>query len=471
MPTGRDVARPARSALALPPATTLAEIPAQTTLEPLESGDSRYVDINRGLGTRDLGRMRVCLEQADANASRYAKIAFTGHRGCGKSTALLRMEHEIGDRFTCLHLYVDETLVQDCQYSDLLLWLVHSLVEKAEELGLKAPSSLVKEVAEWFAEKTLDDVATVKNEIEAETSAEAKAGAGAFGVVALKLLARIRARVQGSVEQRQTIRLRLQSYGAELIERVNTLLDWFQQALVDGGRDPDLLIVQDNLDRLPVEVSRHLFFDHGELLKRLRAHMIFTHPIAMVLAPHRIGAVFDNCYTMPMVKVRNRDGSACDDGLDALVALIGRRVAIDRVFTERAVARTLAARSGGSVRDLLRLVTSAQQEARLDGKTQIDQASADEAVKRLRLDFERLLVPSDVYFPLLAHIHKTKALTDPDGTAAGADAAQNAREFFSELLFNGSVLEYNGDRNWYDVHPVILDIEAFQSALKSARSG
>ncbi len=466
MPTGRDVARSSRSALALPVATTLAEIPAQTTLEPLESGDPRYVDINRGLGTRDLGRMRVCLEQSDANVLRYAKIAFTGHRGCGKSTELLRLEHDISDRFTCLHLYLDETLIRDCQYSDLLLWLVHSLVEKFQDLGLQAPPKLVKEVAEWFAEKTLDDVAAVRHEIEVETSAQAGAAAGAFGF-ALKLLARIRARVQGSVEQRQTIRLKLQSYGAELIERVNTLLDWFQEVLVDSGKRPDLLIVQDNLDRVPVEVGRHLFFDHGELLKQLRAHLIFTHPIAMVLAPYRIGAVFDNCFTMPMVKVRLRDGSACDDGLDALVALIGRRVAIDRVFTDKEVARSLAARSGGSVRDLLRLVIGAQQEARLDGKTQIDQASADEAVKRLRLDFERLLVPSDVYFPLLAHIHRTKELTAPDGPAAGADAAQNAREFFSELLFNGSVLEYNGDRNWHDVHPAILDIEAFQRALTS----
>ena len=467
MPTGRSISAPQGSAVVPPLATTLAEIPAQMELKPLPSGDGRYVDLAKGLGTTQLQEMRLCLEEYDADANRYAKIAFTGHRGCGKSTELLRMEHDISDRFTCLHLYVDETLLTDCQYSDLLLWLVHSLVEKGQDLGRQAPPQLVREVAEWFAEKTLDDVQSVKTEIEAETAAEAQAGGGIFGF-ALKLLARIRARVQGSVEQRQTIRLRLQSYGVELIERVNTLLDWFQNALVDAGRSPDLLIVQDNLDRVTVEVGRHLFFDHGELLKRLRAHMIFTHPIAMVLAPHRIGTVFDNCYTMPMVKVRNRDGSACDAGLDALVDIIRRRVAIDRVFTNEDVVRSLAARSGGSVRDLLRLVNSAQRLARLDGKTQIDQASADEAVKRLRLDFERLLVPSDVYYPLLAHIHKSKALTDPDGTAAGADAAQNAREFFSELLFNGSILEYNGDRNWYDVHPVILDIEAFQRALKSA---
>jgi hypothetical protein len=46
-----------------------------------------------------------------------------------------------------------------------------------------------------------------------------------------------------------------------------------------------------------------------------------------------------------------------------------------------------------------------------------------------------------------------------------AKAAQSARDFFSQLLFNGSVLEYNGDRNWYDVHPVIREIESFRKAL------
>jgi hypothetical protein len=463
MPTGTSVTTTTQRAATLVPATTLEQIPAQTTLEPLASGDPRYVDMARGLGTTQLREMRLCLEEHDASQNRYAKIAFTGHRGCGKSTELLRMEQELGDRFTCLHLYIDESLVQDCQYSDLLLWLALRLMEQAQAMDLPAPASLVKEVADWFADRTLDDVAAVRAEIESEVSAQGQAGGGVFGF-ALKLLARIRARVQGSVEQRQTIRLKLQSYGEELIARVNSLLDWFQNALGNAGRPPDLLIVQDNLDRLPVDVGRRLFFDHGELLKQLRAHMLFTHPIAMVLAPYRIGQVFDNCFTMPMVKVAERSGGPCDAGLDALVELIGRRVALDRLFERQEVARSLAARSGGSVRDLLRLVNTAQRLARLDGKAAIDQASADEAVKRLSLDFERLLVPSDVYFPLLAHIHKTKDLTLPGTAAADPDKARSAREFFCQLLFNGSVLEYNGDGTWYDIHPAILGVEAFQRA-------
>ena len=44
------------------------------------------------------------------------------------------------------------------------------------------------------------------------------------------------------------------------------------------------------------------------------------------------------------------------------------------------------------------------------------------------------------------------------------------RQFFSQLLFNGAVLEYNGADSWYDVHPVIEDIDGFRKALSHAEA-
>jgi hypothetical protein len=451
-------------AAAIQPARTLREIPAMVTLEPLESGDPRYVAMAEGRGTGELRQMQIHIEDHEASANRFAKVAFTGHRGCGKSTELLRMEHELASRFTCLHLYVDENLMRDCEYSDLLLWLVESLIAKVKALGLDPPERLMKRVADWFADKTLEEAQTVNTEIRAELEAEAGAGQGILGFT-LKVLARIKGIVQGNLEQRHLIRSKLQSYGGELVMLVNDLLDWMASALENKGQRPDILIVQDNLDRLPVEVGRRLFFDNGDLLKRLRAHVIFTHPIAMVLAPYNIGTVFDNCFTMPMVKVQHRDGRDCSEGIEALVSLIRNRVAVDEVFEAPEVARYLAMQSGGSVRDLLRLLSSAQLEARVDEKSRIDQQSANAAVKRMRIDFERLLIPENAYFPLLAQVHASKGLELEDGAKVDAKAAQSARDFFSQLLFNGSVLEYNGDRNWYDVHPVIREIESFRKAL------
>ncbi|MCW5700869.1 MAG: hypothetical protein KIT00_13625, partial [Rhodospirillales bacterium] len=266
------------------PATTLQEVAAQMSLEPLPSGDPRYVDMGDSRGSRDLQKMRNCLLGYDASQNRYAKVAFTGHRGSGKSTELLRLEHDLADRFACLHLYVDENLIRDCDYTDLLLWMTDAVVRYCVDNNLPLSQNVVDDVTDWFAEKSFEDFKTTKAEIVTEVKAEAKAKLGLFGT-SLKLLGRIKARLQGNVERRTIIRQTLQNYSSELVDRVNRLLDAAQNALEETGRTPDLLIVQDNLDRLPVEVGRRLFIDHGDLLKQLRTHVIFTVPIAMVMAP------------------------------------------------------------------------------------------------------------------------------------------------------------------------------------------
>jgi hypothetical protein len=107
-------------------ATNLTEVAAAVDLKPLESGDPRYVDISEGRVTNDLKRLHLCLLGHDARSNHFAKIAFTGHRGCGKSTELLRLEHQVADRFTTLHFYAEAALVDagDLDYTDLFLWLV-----------------------------------------------------------------------------------------------------------------------------------------------------------------------------------------------------------------------------------------------------------------------------------------------------------------------------------------------------------
>ena len=72
-----------------------------------------YVAISEGRGTTELKELRLCLEDHSARENRFAAIAFTGHRGCGKSTELLRLEHVLEPRFTPLHLEVDESLLRE----------------------------------------------------------------------------------------------------------------------------------------------------------------------------------------------------------------------------------------------------------------------------------------------------------------------------------------------------------------------
>jgi hypothetical protein len=163
---------------------------------------------------------------------------------------------------------------------------------------------------------------------------------------------------------------------------------------------------------------------------------------------------------LPTVKVQQKSGQPHKKGVDALVALVAARADLDNVFASRGVIRHLAQMSGGSVRDLVRLLFEAQSLARADDKDRIDQAAARDAVQRVRVDLERTLWP---YHPL-ARIHESKSLPEP--RAADQSQLEQARAFYADLLIKGVVLEYDSGECWYDVHPIMREIAAFKDALE-----
>lgn len=443
------------------PAETLPELARQATQEPLQPGDERYVDLSAGQQTRDLKLLRQYVEEQSADERRYALAAFSGHRGCGKTTQLLRLQRDLAPRFTTIHVYADETLLQDpdLDYPDLMLWLVDQLVREFDLRDHPLEAKLLADVVDWFAARTQEDVKTLRAEAKAEAQAEASAKTGLY-FVSLKMLARIKSMAQGSVERRQTMRRELQRYSTDLLSRVNLLLDAAARTLERNGKSPDLLIVQDNLDRLGAEPAERLFVENGDLLGRLNAHAIYTAPVAMILsAAANAGQLFEHRYTLPMVKVQGRGGQTHKPGIDALTSLIAARANLEKLFANAKVPSYLARMSGGSARDLIRLLSEAQSLARVDGKDRIDQASAKEAAQRIRVDLERTLWP----YHALARIHQAKSLPEPE--EADQHQLEQARAFYADLLIKGVVLEYDGGECWYDAHPIVREIPAFKDAL------
>jgi hypothetical protein len=444
------------------PAQTLAEVARQATLEPLKPGDPRYVDLSAGQDTRDLRLLRQYVEDQSADDGRYALAAFSGHRGCGKTTQLLRLQNDLAPRFTSIHVYADETLLQDPEldYPDLMLWLVDELAHEFDQRAHPVDERLLADVVEWFASRTHEDVKTLRAEAAVEAQAEASGKTGLY-FISLKMLARIKSMVRGSIERRQTIRRELQRYSADLLGRVNELLDGAARVLERNGKSPDLLIVQDNLDRLKAEPAERVFIENSDLLGKLNAHVIYTAPVAMVLsAAANTGQVFEHRYTLPTVKVQQKNGKTHKAGLDALGAVVAARPDLHKVFASHGVIRYLAQMSGGSVRDLVRLLFEGQSLARADDKVRIDQASARAAVQRVRVDLERTLWP----YQALARIHEAKNLPEPQ--AADQDQLEQARAFYADLPIKGVALEYDGGECWYDVHPIMREIAAFKDALK-----
>ena len=443
-----------------PPVTQLRDVSEAVRLQPLASGDPRYVDISKGRLDVDLAMMRNRLGDFQAESNQFAKFTFTGHAGCGKSTELLRLEHDLAGRFTALHFYAtEEQVIADYGYAELFLDLSYKLIERFQEWNAPLNPDLVKDLANWFAEVTLGEVETVKKEVAANTEGRVGFTLRAFGYE-LGLLAKVQSSIAGSNEKRREIRRKLEQDPLELVRRFNFLLDNAHTALVNAKKPSNLLIVVDNLDRLTPEVGRTLYFSGGDLLKMPRAHFIYTVPIATALG-HNIGTIFPESFSLPMVKVRTRDEKAFKPGRDALVNVVKKRIDINSIFESEAVVRKLAESSGGSMRDLMRLIGYAKMSTGAMGKERIDLDSANRAAVRMRLDYERLLIPAGSYFPLLVRIHQTKTDGAPKEAVIDPKKVDDYRVFFNKLLTNGAVLEYNGGETWYDVHPVIKDIRAF----------
>ena len=155
-----------------------------------------------------------------------------------------------------------------------------------------------------------------------------------------------------------------------------------------------------------------------------------------------------------MIKIRERNQNwdqTFQPGVDKLAEVVERRVDVARVFSARGLVTTLALKSGGSLRELMRLVQEGCIEATAE---KIDQPAIDKAIVNVRSEFIRPMPQS--YLAELAKIHKNKE-TD------------NTPEHRS-ILFYRYALEYNGNR-WVDVHPLIYDLPEFQAALKGLAGG
>jgi predicted ATP-dependent protease len=119
------------------------------------------------------------------------------------------------------------------------------------------------------------------------------------------------------------------------------------------------------------------------------------------------------------------------------------------VFEGEDCVRRLAEMSGGCVRHLMQFVRDACQSAAGRDAERVAAADVEDAIKRHQFDFERM-IPLEHYREL-ANVARTKAVSND--------------ETGRQMLYNLSVLEYNGDRRWNYVHPLVRRIGKFREAL------
>lgn len=445
------------------PAQNLSEAINRLSLEPLGDQADDYVDLSAARGSNCLRSLEVRLCEHLESSSPRCHLAFVGHRGSGKSTELLRLEHFLSPVSFPIHLTLDATLNEDADYPDLFLWLVETIAQRLHEAKVPFDDSHTEAVARWYADVTKIVTQEVTKDIGIETEAKASLGGAWFGT-GFKLLGSIKSAFVGSKATRTEMRRELKNRADQLIQAVNNFLAAASAALRVAGKPARLLIVQDNLDRLSREAAVALFSDSAELLQQLDAACVWTAPVGTLLAPFNLSNRFE-VFPMPMISVRKKNGRPNSAALKGLEALVAKRMEVGLTFARPKLVRDIILGSGGSVREMIKLIRSARLNALVEKHTVIESGDLKHALKSAAIGLQNGLTPTNIYFPILAQISVRKEFEADLKDGYTLEAVNARRDFFHTLIAEGAVLAYNGEGSWYDVHPALHLLDSFGTAL------
>ncbi|WP_293149129.1 P-loop NTPase fold protein [Microcoleus sp. bin48.metabat.b7b8b9.023] len=439
-------------------AKTLKEAYRACDVKPLTGDDMAryYVDLSAVRNTEAIELVSTKLEYQ--NPGEFDTILFTGHRGCGKSTELKRIQSRWENEYRVIYIEFDLELdVNDTEYTDLYLLFIKQLADDLTKLQLKFDREILKSFELWFKEVTKETEETVQSSVSIETEAS-----GGIEIPFIsKLTAKLIGQIRGSSQQKQVIRETLKRNTSRLLTDINLLFkdafDKLRRKYPDRYEKGFLLIV-DNLDRVNPEVGNHLFFDYNSQLQGLASTIIYTVPISVIYSDKNISNLFEsNLNIVPMVNIYEFNRSECDldhnqQKLDGVASLIEQRIDVAAIFADREQLLQLVKASGGHVRQLMQITRSACLTATTRKHPKILAEDVTYALKQQQFDFERS-TPTPEYYTTLAQVCIKK------------DIAKDAMG--QKLLFNLSVLEYNGSSRWNYVNPLVKQSYAFQQALAS----
>ncbi|MGB5597548.1 MAG: hypothetical protein WBM66_02435 [Thiothrix litoralis] len=421
--------------------------------QPLQPGNPLFVDIAPARGefslTKLYSQLNVDRQGQLHEPPRKQYILFTGHRGCGKSTELLRVAKYLHDpqRYYAVHLDCLETLdINNLKYSDVLLGLAAALLKQLEdEHGISVEQVHLTRLENWYKERVITH-ASLRN-METEIKAGVKTKAGLPWLV--ELFAELTNKISIGSTYRDELREVVRNNFTEFSTSFNQLIRAAEDKVRAKGLGQRILFTVDGTDRLDNNDAHKFFVEDVHQLTQIQSLFIYCAPIDLLHATNQLSANFGQPFRVPMLKVRDRDNQPIEANYQIVRNLVHQRVP-PYLFDAPGTLDYLIGYSGGHPRDLLRLLNVAINNADTEC---IDLLAAERAVKEVANDYRRFIDSGD-YARLVAIDNAPDAPDDfTDDTS-------------SKMLYNLILLEYN-DYFWKS-HPVITTLPGYKKAALAA---
>lgn len=388
----------------------------------------------------DYGRDTIDeLEQlVEDSPSSDGKIIFTGHQGCGKSTLLAEFSRNIHDRYFVVFFSIaDKIEMSDVNHINILFAIGLNLMLEAEARQVNIPQSTKDALEKWFATRTRTEANSIQ--------AEATNNNTIFKLISTKL------KVDSTI--RYEIKQEFERKISELVAQLNIIA-----AAIQAAYKKDVLVIIDDLDKLDLSVVNNIYKDNIKPLCLPGFRIIYTIPIAALretaLKPIIENETNDQVVVMPVLKLflkgdsRQPDAQARQETFDILCKILQKRIQPDLIEPE--IAKNIVLNSGGVLRELIRISNECCRiclrliRRQPDGSVIINADILDQAINKIRGDFALRLGSKD--YKILQTVYQNFKPEDPK------------EQDFLDLLHGLYVLEYRNSKNWYDVHPIIVEL-------------
>ncbi len=420
--------------------------------ESLPPDDPRYVNCDDVRGENLMQILERGIRRADP--AKPEMQIFTGHRGVGKTSELLRLRKMLekpaeGRPFQVIYFDVSKALdTNDLEFPDLLVFTAAEVHRQLQAAGVTGFSSFAA-----YLGRVWDDIKNALGSEIAVTGAEVDIP---YATLAVELRNRPNSRSQ--------LRNAIEAQSTNLLAAVNELLDKANTALRENDSEGLVLII-DGLDKLTFRMiddgksNTHirLFCDRADQLSALKAHTVYTVPISLIYSERF--TQLEQCFgefnvPIPMIRIRGSDRSEVTTdtpGMKKLWEMIDARcrfsrVKIDDVFDSPETGHYLCRMTGGHPRHLMMFL---QASANAVDDFPITKSAAERAVRNYSNSLLRE-IPDEFWDKIIKY------------GSPQTDIPKD--EIHEEMLFLLHVFEYMDDQPWYEVNPAIRILPKFTNA-------
>ena len=371
------------------------------------------------------------------NPSSNNAVLFLGHRGCGKSTELVKLASKLRDEQNYNVKIINCNLELDLDYSDTPYWelfilLTQKLIEIANELDCDISKTIVDKALSYWYDKS--ETTTFQEELAFGIESEVSVGAGLKGLLGAFIKAS--GHIKNKSEQRTDIIKKVERRAFEWIEIIKLISHSIQSK--SDGKMPILIL--EELDKINDRPAIEIFCKNASVLSQLPFKAIYTFPINLFYSEEfsAFKGRFQH-YTLPMIKVHNKDMTENKEGINIIKNIVYKR-ADECLFDEFALEEMIK-KTGGALRDLFEVIMKAGAMANRQNAGKLCMEDAKLALNRFKSDLLRTIEVKDYEFLTSVHLKKEQI----------PDSSQLLR-----FMRSAVVLEYNGMR-WHDLHPLVYD--------------